>query len=252
MVRSGTARKRTQRNTKTITVKGSEHKGSATLFFMVFKIRPKKPCPTCAPCPDAPRAPWPHAPPVTPLPHAPPVPLCRAHHSCPVAVGRDVLIAPPRLGAVRGFATRTPWPHAPPAPHRKSLKILCVPIHLAQTLFVLLCVKKRDPLHTATGRCGAMGTSRPTAITRSITPAWGAPPLPTATGRCGVMVACRGSRLAPYRHYTRPYAPLLRTLITHWPSPVPRCRTHRLPPKKTDIPNPLGRNVRMEDNTNTD
>ena len=33
------------------------------------------------------------------------VPL-RAHHACPVAVGRDVPIAPPRLGAVPGLASR--------------------------------------------------------------------------------------------------------------------------------------------------
>ncbi len=33
---------------------------------------------------------------------------CRVPHSCPVAVGRDVPIAPPRHGAVRGFAPRAP------------------------------------------------------------------------------------------------------------------------------------------------
>ena len=37
-------------------------------------------------------------------PRAPPR---RAHHACPVAVGRDVPIAPPRLGAVRGLASST-------------------------------------------------------------------------------------------------------------------------------------------------
>ncbi len=44
----------------------------------------------------------------------------RAHPSCGLAVGRDVPIAPPRLGAVRGFASRAPLLRAPPVRHRRA------------------------------------------------------------------------------------------------------------------------------------
>ena len=113
--------------------------------------------------------------------------------SCGMAVGRDVSIAPSRLGAVRGLASRAlavrtarvPPPPAPvavcppscgmavgrdvpiaPPRHRRGAR-LGIP-HFSHAHY-------SRALCTATGRCGAMGTSRPTAIT----PAWGAPPLPT-------------------------------------------------------------------------
>ena len=93
-----------------------------------------------------------------------------APHSCPVAVGRDVPIAPPRRGAVRGFASRPrrasrpsppdrPWrlataraprPSRAPSKPSKSDAVahiwwrdLCVPIHPVPLLFMLLCVKSR-------------------------------------------------------------------------------------------------------------
>ena len=231
MVRSGTARKRTQRNTKTITVKGSEHKGSATLFFMVFKMRPKKPCPTRAPLPHAPlvthggrarcphraaaprrgarlchtrapthpvatrtsRAPLSYLPPLHPLNSrrhytrhysggaigtsrptaitpshircqyarelrtaralartswcAPPVPRCRAHRPCPVAVGRDVPIAPPchRRGA------RLCHPHpARRATARRGSPPLCSYTSRANALCAPLCKKTRSITHAIT------------------------------------------------------------------------------------------------------
>ena len=80
---------------------------------------------------------------------------CRAHLLCPVAVGRDVPIAPPRLGAVRGFA-----------PSRPSPRLVARSSHYTRTFPALHCL-------------------------------WG---LPTPVG---ATVARRGSRLAPYRHYTR-------------------------------------------------
>ena len=50
-----------------------------------------------------------------PLPCSTLAPRCRAPRSCPVAVGailarRGSRLAPPRLGAVRGFASRAPLP----------------------------------------------------------------------------------------------------------------------------------------------
>ena len=123
-------------------------------------------------------------------------PRCRAHPSCglavpppscPVAVGRDVPIAPPRhrrgarLGmprpvaarprsrpvvwcrgfaaegvtgrrALRGYRGRTETP-----PAKLSACATChYPRHLSH-----------GALPTATGRCGAIGTSRPTAITHA-------------------------------------------------------------------------------------
>ena len=52
------------------------------------------------------------------------VPHFRAHRSCPVAVGRDVPIAPPRPGAVRGLASRAPLPCAPRVPPLRAARCL--------------------------------------------------------------------------------------------------------------------------------
>ena len=59
--------------------------------------------------------------------------------------------------------------------------------------------------------CGAMGTSRPTAITPAITHrkirTRGAHAIIHAHHPGGAMVGRRASRLAPYRHYARIFAP---------------------------------------------
>ena len=87
----------------------------------------------------APRCRAPHSRPVAALhtrvslPRSTPAPRCRAPHSRLVAVGRDVPIAPPR--------------------HRRGAR-LCIPLLLVRT-----------PLSHAHYPGGAMGTSRPTAIT---------------------------------------------------------------------------------------
>ena len=125
-------------------------------------------------------------------PCAPPVPRRRAHHPCGMAVGRDVPIAPPRhclrwlTAAVRGLASCAPLlcpPRLPPwnggglprmgVTGRRALRGYRGRTETPPTK-LSACATCHYPraLPTTTGRCGAMGTSRPTAIT----PAWGAPP----------------------------------------------------------------------------
>ena len=119
-----------------------EQCGSAPLACPAVRIvaRANRPCPiamrTVAPPPAA-------------------APRGRAHHSCGLAVGRDVPIAPPRLGAVRGLASRSRTPL--PLPSHNSC-----PAKFARAL-------------PDAARCLAAGPpgSRPTAIThRKIRTRW--------------------------------------------------------------------------------
>ena len=82
--------------------------------------------------------------------------LARTPSSYPVAVGRDVPIAPPRHGAVRGLASRSLAPH-PRAPRDHTLARPVTtpspaPVAIPQTHYP----------------CGAMGTSHPTALTPAV------------------------------------------------------------------------------------
>ncbi len=85
-----------------------------------------------------------------------PVPLPCAI-SCPVAVGRDVPIAPPRLGAVRGFAPSRPTP----APPRRPLS----PRPVARSSYYTRAFPALHCPWWLPTPDGAMGTSRPTAVT---------------------------------------------------------------------------------------
>ena len=172
-------------------------------------------------------------------PRAPsPVRLARAHSSCGLAVGRDVPIAPPRLGAVRSFAfrafsahtARTPWcgpvaigrdawppppvgaPHLPTraaaplsvaARHRSTR--LCI-VHTLRVLHAVACQQGLPARGTVRGRAAhpARCHDRAAIYPRAL------------PGR-------RDRDIAPYRHYTRPYAP---PFPAH-PSPAHRLRTHR-------------------------
>ena len=76
-------------------------------------------------------------------------------------------------------------------------------------------------VRTATGRCGAMGTSRPTAITHAIF----ARALP-----CGASREARRPTSAPYRHYARAVRTPLRAAV---PPPV-AARHRRIAPGARD------------------
>ena len=134
------------------------------------------------------------------MPHRPCPPTVRARRAhplgprgrapwCgPVAVGRDVPIAPPRHSAVRGLAC-APWcgmavrtvAWAPVVTGRRALRGYRGRTETPQqnSQRVLLAI-----FH-AHYPGGAMGTSRPTAIT----PAWGAPPFPTRITRAARCLA---------------------------------------------------------------
>ena len=96
---------------------GTGIRGRLRIYSERLRVRvPPHPPPAPFPHPArSPRVPLPCAPPVR-LCVPPPVPRRRAHLPCPVAVpppscglavGRDVPIAPPRPGAVRGLASST-------------------------------------------------------------------------------------------------------------------------------------------------
>ena len=119
---------------------------------------------------------------------------------CPVAVGRDVPIAPPRRIARGGSPPRCAAWHPAPSPHLPARAVPLAGFRGAIPVDVRRSPSPPSPsraawhpakfaraLPTATGRCGAMGTSRPTAIT----PAWSAPPFiyPRA------LPGCRDARL---------------------------------------------------------
>ena len=119
----------------------------------------------------------------------------------PVAVGRDVPIAPPRLVAVpprpcpvvRSRRGRARCPHRAAAPRRgarlsipsppprsvalvlENAKNLCVPIHPAPSLFVFLCDKNTHPLALSRHRRRPWGLPTPWRLaTRRVPP----PPRP--------------------------------------------------------------------------
>ena len=83
----------------------------------------------------------------------------RAPWSGPVAVGRDVPIAPPRLGAVRGLASRIPL--APLAVRHRHHAPWCARAPPPPARPVAASYATSHSYYP----CGAMGTSRPTAIT---------------------------------------------------------------------------------------
>ena len=72
-----------------------------------------------------------------PAPHS----LARAPRSCPVAVGRDVPIAPPRRGAVRGSASR---PLARPVAHRPHRPALLPAPRCAHHPYTRALPRRRD------------------------------------------------------------------------------------------------------------
>ena len=115
---------------------------------------------------------------IVPLPCARARAICIPRHAprpCPVAVGRDVPIASPRHGAVRGLAPRSPRPRPLPRPRTLAVrprnpKNLCVPIQPAQTLFVFLCVKnppRHCPWRLAPRSLPPFSPPLPTRITRA-------------------------------------------------------------------------------------
>ena len=142
--------------------------------------------------------PWPCLPPVlTPRAPSPCAP------SCGLAVGRDVPIAPPRLGAVRGFASRalvartarTPWcgpvavgrdawPPLPVAARHRSTR-LCI-VHTLRVLHAVACQRGLPARDTVRGR-----DAQPARCHNRAAITHGALP-----GR-------RDRDIAPYRHYTR-------------------------------------------------
>ena len=121
------------------------------------------------------------------LPARAAAPRCRAHHSCGLAVGRDVPIAPPchRRGARLGI--------------EHTLRVL----HAAAL---------------SAARCAAGPRTRRDVII--------APPLRTQYSHAhypsGAMVGRRASRLAPYRHYARDIRHhYTRNIRTRWLTAAP-------------------------------
>ena len=99
----------------------------------LFSPRPVAPLPTRAALRAPTRTPSPRTPARAPSPRTPPVPRRRAQHSCGLAVGRDVPIAPPRprrpprvpLPVPRGcgpVAVGRDVPIAPPR-HRRGARL---------------------------------------------------------------------------------------------------------------------------------